>query len=404
MRHGLRYCFRLIRNDRWDAARNQRPEEGIGDYTMRSFVWATAVAGLLVAASTGWAQQPAAISVGTVAAALRPITQATEFVGRVEAINRVEVRARVTGYLEDVLFKDGAYVKEGDVLYHIESDTFQAAVQQAQGDLLKAQGALANATAQLARTQELVKTDAASRALLDVRTAEQKSTQGAVIIADANLKTANVNLGYTEITAPISGEIGRTAVTKGNVVSPDSGPLTVIVSRDPMYVTFPVSQRIFLDIEAEETRRGKGEAQALKVRIAFSNGNQYDQTGRIDFVNVQVDRATDTVSVRATIPNPDGRLIDGQLVRVSVEGDKPQEKVLVPQSALIVDQQGPYVFLVADGKAEVRRVKLGGESGPNAIVEDGLKGGEQVVVQGMETLRPGTAVIANPVISPQSQG
>jgi membrane fusion protein, multidrug efflux system len=119
---------------------------------------------------------------------------------------------------------------------------------------------------------------------------------------------------------------------------------------------------------------------------------------------VQVDRATDTVSVRASIPNPDGRLIDGQLVRVSVEGDKPQEKVLVPQSALIVDQQGPYVFLVADGKAEVRRVKLGGESGPNAIVEDGLKGGEQVVVQGMETLRPGTAVIATPVTSPQSQG
>ena len=371
---------------------------------MRSFVWAATVAGLLIATPSGQAQQTAAISVGTVAAALRPITQASEFVGRVEAINRVEVRARVTGYLEDVLFKDGAYVKEGDVLYRIEPDTFQAAVQQAQGDLLKAQGNLANASAQLARTQELVKTDAASRALLDVRTAEQKSGQGAVIIADANLKTANVNLGYTEITAPISGEIGRTAVTKGNVVSPDSGPLTLIVSRDPMYVTFPVSQRIFLDIEAEETRRGKGAAQALKVGIRFSNGTRYDQTGRIDFVNVQVDRATDTVLVRAIIPNPDGRLVDGQLVRVSLEGDKPQEKVLVPQSALIVDQQGPYVFLVADGKAEVRRVKLGGESGSNAIVEEGLKGGEQVIVQGMETLRPGTAVIATPVISPQSQG
>jgi membrane fusion protein, multidrug efflux system len=143
---------------------------------------------------------------------------------------------------------------------------------------------------------------------------------------------------------------------------------------------------------------------ALKVGIAFSNDAQYDQTGRIDFVNVQVDRATDTVLVRAVIPNPGGRLIDGQLVRVSVEGDKPQEKVLVPQSALIVDQQGPYVFLVVGGKAEVRRVKLGGESGPNAIVDDGLEGGEQVVVQGIETLRPGTAVTATPMISPQSKG
>jgi membrane fusion protein (multidrug efflux system) len=371
---------------------------------MRHSICAFALVCFFIAASAGRAQQPPAISVGTVAAALQPITQAREFVGRVEAINRVEIRARVTGYLEDVLFKDGAYVKEGDVLYRIEQDAFQAAVQQMQGDLLKAQGNLANATAQLARTQELVKTDAASRALLDARIAEQKSAQGAVIIADANLKTANVNLGYTEITAPISGEIGRTAVTKGNVVSPDSGPLTVIVSRDPMYLTFPVSQRIFLDIEAEETRRGKGEAQALKIRVAFSNGTQYDQTGRIDFVNVQVDRSTDTVLVRAIIPNPDGRLIDGQLVRVSVEGDKPQEKVLVPQSALIVDQQGPYVFLVVDGKAELRRIKLGGESGRNAIIDDGLKGGEQVVVQGMETLRPGAPVVAKPASLPQSQG
>ncbi|HEY7579889.1 MAG TPA: efflux RND transporter periplasmic adaptor subunit [Acetobacteraceae bacterium] len=370
---------------------------------MRSLAAGAVLWGLL-ASPSAWAQQPNAIPVGTVAAALRPITQATEFVGRVEAINRVEIRARVTGYLEDVLFKDGDYVKEGDTLYRIEPDSFQAAVQQAQGDLLKAQGNLANATAQLARTQELVKTDTASRALLDVRIADQKSAQGAVIIADANLKTANVNLGYTEITAPISGEIGRTSVTKGNVVSPDSGPLTVIVSRDPMYVTFPVSQRIFLTIDAEETRRGKGEAQALKVGLRFSNGAQYDQTGRIDFVNVQVDRATDTVLVRATIANPDGRLIDGQLVRVSVEGEKPTEKVLVPQSALVVDQQGPYVFLVVDGKAEVRRVKLGGESGPNTIVEEGLKGGEQVVVQGMETLRPGTPVVATPASLPQSQG
>jgi membrane fusion protein, multidrug efflux system len=355
-------------------------------------------------AAQALAQQPTSSTVGTVAAELRPITQSTEFVGRVEAIDRVEIRARVTGYLEDVLFKDGDYVKEGEILYRIERDSFQAAVQQAQGDLLKAQGNLANATAQLARTQELVKTDAASRALLDVRTAEQKSGQGAVIVADANLKTANVNLGYTEIAAPISGEIGRTTATKGNVVSPDSGPLTVIVTRDPMYVTFPVSQRIFLDIGAEETRRGKGEAQALKVGIRFSTGASYDQAGRIDFVNVQVDRATDTVLVRAVIPNPDGRLIDGQLVRVSVEGDKPQEKVLVPQSALIVDQQGPYVFLVVDGKAEIRRVKLGGESGANAIVDGGLKGGEQVVVQGFESLRPGTPVVAAPAPSPESRG
>jgi membrane fusion protein (multidrug efflux system) len=357
---------------------------------------------LVTSTPLAFAQQPPAIPVGTTAAELRPITKAVEFVGRVQAIGKVDIRARVTGFLEDVLFKEGDVVKDGDVLYRIEKDSFQAAVQQAQGALLEAQGKVVNATAQLARTQELVKTDTASRALLDERTANQKVAQGEMVTADANLKTANVNLGYTEIVAPIAGQIGRTSVTKGNVVGPDSGPLTVIVSRDPMYVVFPVSQRLFLGIQGQQARKGDG--QGLAVRIRFSDGTTYDQLGRINFVNVQVDQATDTVLVRATLANPNGMLIDGQLVRVSVEADKPEEKVLVPQSALIVDQQGPYVFLVVDGKAEIRRLKLAGESGPYAIVQDGLKGGEQVVVQGMESLRAGTAVIASPAPPPPSQG
>jgi membrane fusion protein (multidrug efflux system) len=369
---------------------------------MRPYIHVVALFCLVASAPPVSAQQVTAIPVGTVAAELRPITRATEFVGRVQAIGRVEIRARVTGFLEDVLFKEGDVVKEGDILYRIERDSFQAAVQQAQGALLEAQGKVVNAGAQLARTQELVKTDTASRALLDERAANQKIAQGEMVTADANLKTANVNLGYTEIVAPISGEIGRTNVTKGNVVGPDSGMLTIVVSRDPMYVVFPVSQRMFLSIQGQQVRKTTG--QALAVRIRFSDGSTYDQVGQINFVDVQVDRATDTVLARATLANPNGTLIDGQLVRVSVEADKPEEKVLVPQAALIVDQQGPYVFLVVDGKALVRRVKLGGESGPYAIVEDGLKGGEQVVVQGMESLRAGSPVIASPAPPPPSQG
>ena len=368
----------------------------------RHHVWFFALFSALAALPAAYAQQPAASQVGTVAAELRPITKATEFVGRIEAIERVDIRARVTGFLQDVLFKEGDVVKAGDVLYRIEPDTFQAAVQQAQGALLQAQAEAAAASAQLARTQELVKTDAASRALLDERLARQKGSQGAVVTADANLKTANVNLGYTEITSPIAGEVGRTKVTKGNVVGPDTGPLTVVVSRDPMYVAFPVSQRLFLDVEEEAARKAKGEG--LAVRIRFSNGQTYAQTGRINFVDVQVDRATDTVLVRATVPNPNGTLIDGQLVRVAVEGEQPEEKVLVPQSALVVDQQGPYVFLVVDGKAAIRRVKLGGDSGAYAIVDGGLKGGEQVVVQGLESLREGSPVVASPAQLPKTEG
>jgi membrane fusion protein (multidrug efflux system) len=344
------------------------------------------------------ATQPAAVPVGTIAAQLRPITAAKEFVGRVDAVERVDITARVTGYLQDILFKEGDLVKEGDVLYRIERDTFEAAVQQARGALLEAQGNYANATAQRARTEELAKTDTASRALLDQRIAAEKAAQGEVIIADANLKTASVNLGYTTIAAPITGEVGRTAVTKGNVVSPDSGPLTTIVSVDPMYVTFPVSQREFLDIETQDAAKQKG--QNLTVRVRFSNGVAYPEAGKIDFVDVKVDRTTDTVLVRATLPNPQGKLIDGQLVRVSVEAEKPKDKVLVPQTALIVDQQGTYVFVVNDGKAAIQRVVPGGEYGPYSIIESGLKGGEQVVVQGMESLRPGTPVLASPVPPP----
>lgn len=370
---------------------------------MRRHIHAACLIGLLTLAGSAVAQQqPAAVPVGTVAAELRPITRASEFVGRIEARERVEIRARITGFLHDILFKEGDIVHAGDVLYKIEPETFQAAAQQAQGALLQAQGMLANANSQLARTQELVKTDTESRAQLDQRTAAQKSAQGAVIIADANLKSANVNLGYTEINAPITGQIGRTKVTAGNVVSPDSGPLTEIVSQDPMYVTFPVSQREFLAVERQEQRKQKG--QELAVRVRFSDGSQYPEDGRINFIDVTVDKATDTVLVRATIPNPKGSLIDGQLVRVSVESDKADEKVLVPQSALAVDQQGVYVFVVVDGKAAINRVKLGGETGSYAIVDEGLKGGEQVVVQGMESLRVGTPVLATPAPAPLGAG
>ena len=163
---------------------------------------------------------------------------------------------------------------------------------------------------------------------------------------EANLRSAQINLGYTDISAPIAGKIGRTSLTKGNVVGPESGPLTTIVSQDPMYVTFPVSQREFL--EAQDGR-GERDPKSIKVRIRFSDGSVYDRLGVVNFIDVTVDRTTDTVTARATIPNPRGVLIDGQLVRVLLEGGEPKEEVVIPQSALIADQQGVYVFVVEDG-------------------------------------------------------
>jgi len=339
------------------------------------------------------AQSPAAARVGTILAEKAPINPAKEFVGRVEAIERVSVRARVTGYLDAVLFKEGDLVKQGAPLYRIEQQLFQAAVQQNEGALVKAQGQEANAKVQLDRAETLLKTQAGSAAVRDQRVAEDQTAKGDVLIAQANLQTAKINLGYTEITAPITGLVGRTSVTKGNVVGPDSGALTTIVSQDPMYVVVPVSQREFLQFGEEKRRAGQG---AVTFKIRFSDGSAYEYPGQFNFVDVSVDKATDAVTVRATVPNPKGRLIDGQLVTVSIEGKQPEEKILIPQAALIADQQGVYVFVVEDGKAVVRRVKVGGEAGPNVIVASGLSAGDQVIVEGMEALRPGAPVMAAP--------
>lgn len=364
---------------------------------MHRLILTAVLLGLLSLIPDARAQQPASVSVGTVVAERKPITRSVGFVGRVEAIQHVDIRARVTGFLQKILFKEGDLVKQDQPLYLIEQDTFKATETQARGALFQAQAKYQNAVAQRARIEELAKTNAATRAQLDQQIAAEKSAQGEVIVATANLQTATINLGYTEITSPITGEIGRTNVTIGNVVGPNSGTLATIVSRDPMYVTFPVSQRDFLGFERQNAAK-------LPVKLHFADGSVYPEVGRVNFVDIKVDRATDTVTVRATFPNPANTLIDGQLVRVAVSAEKPEEKVLVPQAALIVDQQGPYVFLVVDGKAVVQRVRLGAESGPDVVVEDGLKGGEQVVVQGMDTLRPGAAVIATPVPPTVGQG
>lgn len=342
-------------------------------------------------------QAPAAIPVGTVLAEKRAIERTADFVGRIQAVNHVDIKARVTGYLEAVQFQDGMNVKEGMPLFLIEQAPFEAAVEQAQGALEGAQGTLQNAKLQRQRAEDLLRTNAGSVAVRDQRVAEETSAQGNETTASANLKTAQINLGYTEIKAPISGRIGRTNVTKGNVVGPDTGVLAQIVSSDPMYVSFPVSQREFLTIK---TGAVPANGTAPLVTVKFADGSSYDQKGRVDFVDVSVDRSTDTVLVRATLPNPDGKLVDGALVRVAVQSQQAEEKVLIPQSALIADQQGGYVFAVENGKAVVKRVKIGAELGAYAVVDQGLVGNEQIVIEGLQNLRPGTPVIASPVKPP----
>ena len=345
------------------------------------------------AVSTASAQQ-ASLPVGTVYAERQSIAQTQGFVGRIESIERVDIRARVKGYLEQVLFKEGDHINKGDPLYHIEKGLLQAAVEQAQGALGRSKAAKILTVIQLQRAEELLTKQAGTAVARDQALAADQQAQGQILSDQANLDTANINLGYTDIASPITGKISRTNATAGNVVGPDTGPLTLIVSQDPMYVSFPVSQREFLQAQ---TGGHSLSAAGAKVRVKFSDGTIYKEEGTITFVDVSVDRTADTILVRATIPNPDGVLVDGQFVSVELEFGSPQEKVVIPQAALIADQQGIYVFVVEDGKAAVRRIKPGGETGPNVIVNEGLQGGEQIVVEGLQSLRPGVPVQASPL-------
>jgi len=337
---------------------------------------------------------PPAVAVGVVAAEKKAINQQADFVGRVTAVERVEIKARIEGYLEEVLFKEGDLIKAGAPLYRIEKGTYEAAVQQAQGELERSKASLTLAAVQRERAVELLSKGAGTVVARDQAVAAESQAKGAMLTNEANLRNAQINLGYTDIVSPINGRIGRSALTKGNVVRPDSGVLTEIVSQDPMYVEFPVSQRDFLQMQE---RGNQGQIGSIKLRVRFANGKVYDQVGSINFVNVKVDRATDTILVRGDIPNPTGQLTDGQFVQVVLESGTPTEKVLIPQAALITDQQGIYVFAVQDGKAVIKRVKTGGVSGAQIIVDEGVAAGDEIIVQGLQTVRAGAAVKASPL-------
>jgi membrane fusion protein (multidrug efflux system) len=337
---------------------------------------------------------PDKVSVGTVIVERKPIEKSRDFVGRVEATDHVDIKARVTGFLDSVLFKEGDQVKEGQALYAIEKPPFEAAVKQAEGALERAKAAKALTEVQLKRAEQVMEKGAGTVVARDQAFTADQTAQAEVTTAEANLDTAKINLGYTDIVSPIAGKISRTNITKGNVVGPDRGTLTSVVSQDPMYITFPVSQREFLRVQEGGRPVDRG---SMKVQLRFSDGVAYDQLGTINFVDVSVNHATDTVIVRGTVPNPNGRLIDGQLMHVHLESGEPEEKVLVPEAALIADQQGVYVFLAEDGKAAVRRIKTGGEDGPDVVVDTGLTGGEQIIVEGLQSIRPGTPVLATPI-------
>src|SRR6266576_1803690 len=274
------------------------------------------------------AAPPANPAVGVRLAAMKGVSQSFEFVGHIKATDKVDVRARIEGFLEKIAFREGQDLKAGDLLYQIEKVQSQAQVDQ----------------------------------------------------------------DYTDIRAPIAGRIGRTVYTLGNLVNPASGVLATIVSQDPIYVLFPVSVRD-LEIIREARRSEEGGLAKIEIRVRLSNGKDYPQRGVWNLTDPQVDQQTDTLIMRATIPNPERQLIDGQFVTAVIRERREEPRLVVPQAAVQIDQSGRYVLVVDDqNKVEQRRIETGPNQGTDVVVTSGVKDGEKVIVDGIQKVRPGQAV------------
>jgi membrane fusion protein (multidrug efflux system) len=353
----------------------------------------TCALGIALSCSIAAAQSappPPAVSVTPVVS--RQVTETIDYIGRLTAVDKVDIVARVPGFLEERTFKEGQYVKKGDLLFRIEQATYKAAVEQARATLAKAKATEVNARLQFERGKELVRNQNIPQATLDQRAADEEAAQASVLEAQAALDQAEINLSYTEIRSPIDGRIGLAIFTEGNLVQPSSGKLATIVSQDPIYVTFQVSQRNLLDYYRRRAE-DPGKNTHVNIRIKLPNGTIYPAPGLSDFLDVQVDPTTDTVTVRATVPNPDGLLIPGGVVGVTVERGAPKSALTIPQAAVLLDQAGRYVLVVgADKKVEQRRMTTGVEQGRDIVVTDGLKEGEQVIVEGIQKVRPGQVV------------
>lgn len=342
-------------------------------------------------------QQPQTVPVGVIEAQLSPVHLGESFVGRIEAVQKVEVRARVTGFIEARLFEEGQIVEAGTPLFRIEKDTYEAVVQQRRADLAAAEAAATNARAQLGRAETLVERGNVARATVDERRAAAETAEASILQAKAALRQAEINLAYTDIAAPIRGRIGRAAYDVGDLVGPDSNALAEIISQDPIYVVFPVSQGRLAEAEREAAARGAGQ-DAFTVRIRFQDGTEYPHPGRVDFVGISVDRGTDTVPVRAVLPNPDGRLRDGQFVQARVEQAQAQQAIIIPQRAIQADQQGNFVLAVnPENRVEVRRIQTGETLDRGRVtVASGLQPGDRIIVEGLQRVRSGAPVEPHP--------
>lgn len=320
----------------------------------------------------------------------KPVASSIGFVGQSEAFQKVELRARVTGFLNKQDFKEGSDLKKEALLFEIDPSEYIANRDAANAKVVRAEAALLQAEQSLVRYKKLVDKGTASVAKYDEAVAQEGQTKADVAAAKADLVRAELDLGYTKIISPISGRIGRSSVDVGNLIGPDSGVLATVVTLDPIHITFSISEREFLDYKKEVK---EGRAEKLKPQIELANGETYPHDGTFDFLDNQVDADTGTIKARVSFPNPDSLILPGQFVTVSLVSSDPKKALVVPQAAVQQNQAGSFVLVVnKDSKVELRPIKTGQRTGTELVVSDGLTEGETIIVEGIQKVRPGAKV------------
>ena len=352
---------------------------------------------LLLLPTTGMAQQaqppssPLPVIVKKVELAASNGT--LRFNGQVEAIEAVDIQARITGFLKEIAFTQGAGVKAGDLLFEIEPDQMRAAVSSAEAQVARALAAQNAARQSLSRTRTLANRNTASQASLDDAQAAFDIASADVQNAEASLNTAKLNLSYTQVRSPINGTIGRSLFTVGNLVGPNTGALARIVQLDPVRVVFSITDRALIGIRQKEAGGGIVDPESFKLTLTLANGTDYDERGTIQFIDNEVSAQTGTVAVRALFANPDHILVPGQVVALNLLDESAGELPVVPMASVLQDRQGKYVYVLNEDDTVSRRViTTGARIGNEWAVTDGISAGETIVIEGLQRIADGQTV------------